>query len=657
MCDFRSRKRLHEADSFMDGSLLPLNSGMDESSSLFHHGEVGMGNSSSMMSPDLCPSSMESTEELRHLLMCATIELETAREAASAQGKLHEARVRHLEELLRKTSRERDEAREQCHQLQGRLSRSPSRNGSALVDNASNAVNAAVEADLHQKQILEELQKHLELQEHSLTSTHIQMVHQDQHMEDGSHIHHLSPPHSQIIRHDDHMDSHLEDSVHVMKHLNAQSPESHSSLHPSSQMQSPENHYTMNGLQDLHHVSSSSDLRQMELTHQQQSQLEQSTVQHQQHNHFSGINGNMIRQSTDGQLEQESERLLSHVQQQQVNEHKQQIQVERQSSLHQQVVQKSLPPISVKRHCDSPSRSTVIQQHQDSPSGLSVRRHRETPLAMSGLNHRDSPTAMSVMQHHRDSPTAMSGLQHRDSPSTRSFMQRRESPCISMSVMQHPAWQAVPGENSPYSSPGLCSPPLSNGLGLPSVNLHSGSAVASLLSPLDRFQSLGVSSPMHLASRPVHLPEPPESDLQVMLKSLPEKGKLLQAVMQAGPLLQTLLVAGPLPQWRHPPPALDTLDIPRVSMSSSPSCDMSRNMNTGLMAGNGMDQTMGMYLPAPIPTQERHLAHHLSLPRTTMSTGVTSGRASQGMVRVNSMGHLGPDMRMLNQPLKYAKIH
>lgn len=591
--------------------------------------------------------------------MCATIELETARDAASAQGKLHEARVRHLEELLRKTTRERDEAREQYHQLQGRLSRSPSRNGSGLVDNTS---NAAVEVDLQRKQILEELQKHLELQEHSMTSPQIQIMHQDQLMEDGSHVH---PPQSQVVGHDDHIDSHLEDPVQVMKHLNAQSPDSHSSLHPSSQMHSPENHYSINGLQDLTHVSSSSDLRQMELTHQQQPQLEQSNGQHQQHNHFNALRDSIIRQSTEGQLEQESERLLSHVQQQ-LNEHKQQLhlerqsslQLERQSSLQQQVVQKSLPPISVKRHCDSPSRSTVIQQHQDSPSGLSVRRHRETPLAMSALNHRDSPTTISVIQHHRDSPSAMSAMQHRDSPSTRSFMQRRESPCISMSVMQHPAWQAVPGENSPYSSPGLCSPPLSNGLGLPSVNLHSGSAVASLLSPLDRFQSLGVSSPMHLASRPVHLPEPPESDLQVMLKSLPEKGKLLQAVMQAGPLLQTLLVAGPLPQWRHPPPALDTLDIPRVSMSPSPSCDMSRNMNvTGLMAGTGMDQSMAMYLPAPIPTQERHLAHHLSLPRTTMSTGVSSGRASQGMVRVNSMGHLGPDMRMLNQPLKYAKIH
>lgn len=66
--------------------------------------------------------------------------------------------------------------------------------------------------------------------------------------------------------------------------------------------------------------------------------------------------------------------------------------------------------------------------------------------------------------------------------------------------------------------------------------------------------------------RQLHLPEPPEADPQVMLNSLPEKGKLLQAVMQAGPLLQTLLLAGPLPQWRHPPPALSTRDIPKVSL-------------------------------------------------------------------------------------------
>ncbi|XP_028796025.1 uncharacterized protein LOC114751535 [Neltuma alba] len=46
-------------------------------------------------------------------------------------------------------------------------------------------------------------------------------------------------------------------------------------------------------------------------------------------------------------------------------------------------------------------------------------------------------------------------------------------------------------------------------------------------------------------------------------KALPEKGKLLKAVIAAGPLLQTLLMAGgPLPQWQHPPPLLHSIDIP-----------------------------------------------------------------------------------------------
>ncbi|KAE8732661.1 TOX high mobility group box family member 4-A [Hibiscus syriacus] len=49
-------------------------------------------------------------------------------------------------------------------------------------------------------------------------------------------------------------------------------------------------------------------------------------------------------------------------------------------------------------------------------------------------------------------------------------------------------------------------------------------------------------------------------------KSLPEKGKLLEAVMEASPpLLQTLLFTGPLPQWRNPPP-LQNYKIPSVSI-------------------------------------------------------------------------------------------
>ncbi|CAM8982352.1 unnamed protein product [Rhodiola kirilowii] len=50
-------------------------------------------------------------------------------------------------------------------------------------------------------------------------------------------------------------------------------------------------------------------------------------------------------------------------------------------------------------------------------------------------------------------------------------------------------------------------------------------------------------------------------------RPLPEKGKLLEAVMNAGPLLQTLLLAGPLPQWRHPPPPLESFEIPPANIN------------------------------------------------------------------------------------------
>lgn len=53
-------------------------------------------------------------------------------------------------------------------------------------------------------------------------------------------------------------------------------------------------------------------------------------------------------------------------------------------------------------------------------------------------------------------------------------------------------------------------------------------------------------------------------------KPFPENGKFLQAVMEAGPLLQTLLLAGPLPQWQHPPPQLNSTDIPPPPLAASP---------------------------------------------------------------------------------------
>jgi hypothetical protein len=42
-------------------------------------------------------------------------------------------------------------------------------------------------------------------------------------------------------------------------------------------------------------------------------------------------------------------------------------------------------------------------------------------------------------------------------------------------------------------------------------------------------------------------------DMLASKRPLPQKGRLLAAVMEAGPLLQNLLVAGQLPRWRNPP--------------------------------------------------------------------------------------------------------
>ncbi|GJN36295.1 hypothetical protein PR202_gb25142 [Eleusine coracana subsp. coracana] len=42
-------------------------------------------------------------------------------------------------------------------------------------------------------------------------------------------------------------------------------------------------------------------------------------------------------------------------------------------------------------------------------------------------------------------------------------------------------------------------------------------------------------------------------DMLASKRPLPQKGRLLAAVMESGPLLQNLLVAGQLPRWRNPP--------------------------------------------------------------------------------------------------------
>ncbi|KAJ6424987.1 hypothetical protein OIU84_025707 [Salix udensis] len=87
------------------------------------------------------------------------------------------------------------------------------------------------------------------------------------------------------------------------------------------------------------------------------------------------------------------------------------------------------------------------------------------------------------------------------------------------------------------------------------------------------------SIPTGLAASAMADIDPADTVIDNFLKGkvLPQKGKLLQAVMSSGPLLQTLLLAGPLPRWRNPPPlqqfkipvSIKGLETPKLTANSS----------------------------------------------------------------------------------------
>ncbi|XP_024543539.1 uncharacterized protein LOC112350833 [Selaginella moellendorffii] len=120
----------------------------------------------------------------------------------------------------------------------------------------------------------------------------------------------------------------------------------------------------------------------------------------------------------------------------------------------------------------------------------------------------------------------------------------------------------------PHLPPSLFSPATTTILS--SSLQNNGSALASILTPLQQhsdyaragrdFDPLArkFEDPTAVA---VEDHATTEMNLNLMLRNLPERGKLLQAVMNAGPLLHTLLLAGPLPQWHHPPPGLDSFQF------------------------------------------------------------------------------------------------
>jgi hypothetical protein len=135
-----------------------------------------------------------------------------------------------------------------------------------------------------------------------------------------------------------------------------------------------------------------------------------------------------------------------------------------------------------------------------------------------------------------------------------------------------------------------------------------------------------------------------------MLNSLPEKGKLLQAVMKAKPSLQIMLLVRPLSQWQYPPQVLDTINIPQVPISSSTSCD-SRTMitNMDLMVVRHFNSHSAVHLLGPTCIQDNISC----LPSPLSSSSIAPcaiGLASQSIMHMNNiMGYVNPNKKMFHQ--------
>lgn len=157
---------------------------------------------------------------------------------------------------------------------------------------------------------------------------------------------------------------------------------------------------------------------------------------------------------------------------------------------------------------------------------------------------------------------------------------RAESPLLipakaNSSITESNSLSETHNHQSHGSSPGdsffdaVSSPDFSNINVVDSSNM--GFVSQSLVQKYNGSMSTGLAS----SGKAAFDPSSEVIDNLVNGKSLPQKGKLLQAVMEAGPLLQTLLVAGPLPRWRNPPP-LQPFKIPPVSIEG---CETAANIN------------------------------------------------------------------------------
>ncbi|KAL2633918.1 hypothetical protein R1flu_005397 [Riccia fluitans] len=661
----------------MDNTLVSLDAGLKtDSNSYRHHGQT--------------------LEELKQLLLCATVELDSARAAAQAQTQLHEARVRHLEELLKTTRRERDEAREQCKQWQWRVSQSSGHcNGSPGLSEQRSAVPQL-------ESVSSVLSSLCPLESVSSIRTRASQV------ESVSSLRPTVPPlesiasiaeptratmtqvHRKFIEQQHHELKHKSDPVSSVSSMTEPTRATLTEVH--RKLQEQQQHHQ---LQQFQH--------QIELHHQQNSHSQHDPVpppagnhpeiqskQHQQRQLQQQLD--MQRKDPDEDLQLDMDVVQDHVPDVQcsetgkLSESKNTAWDDFSSAVHLDIPVSGDPCLLLnteQMHIEGVLNSHVnsrppqvleelqqrVHQQQEGQLKMRLQLQQEPDLLLSQMQQRQcsEPTSLRV----QDDPSLHRQLnQYSDVAAPVSTLLTGANDCnLNIPVLQHPPWPGVlsapessqismvrrdhqgisdVGSMPCYMVPELSGSELSNGLStglseqlLQSSCLTGGSVVASILSPLDnRFTETGSGSIL----LPRHLPEPPEADPQVMLSSLPEKGKLLQAVMQAGPLLQSLLLAGPLPQWRHPPPTMGSEEIPRVSMNPSnvilPPVDQSMGLVT--THAGPRDQVVRLVSQNQTIPAQNGLCH--SAPSTSMtSVSASIGLSTQNMVlRVPMNNGLGP---------------
>ncbi|CAK9276678.1 unnamed protein product [Sphagnum jensenii] len=509
-------------------------------------------------------------EEMRHLLMCATLELDSARAVASAEVELHDAQVRHLQELLAAAQRERDEAREQYLGLQGCLSRSPSTNAGRGTAGSTTLGRRSRD---HQSQ----------QQQQQLPNSGLSGV--------------MSPAASTVQQEVVQQQQQQFDMEQLQKHLEI--------------LQDDEQHLEI--FQDEHLVDHLEDLADLDSMLQQipQEQTDHTNALQNRSTHEQYFHHEPCAVDDSG-----SDELLSHCIRQE-----QQMQVQLQSA-DQQVMSSSLMEQQQIQH----QQGDMSVQLQQSPWRQSL---SSGPSPAAGF----SPAAAAVL-------------------------------CSSAVVSPQLLPSCLPAPPAALFQTAAGSP-------VSSLLATGSTGLAVSMQQQQQQRSGAPASVQQLLPCKHVLPEPPEADLQVMLSSLPEKGKLMQAVMDAGPLLQTLLMASSspqLPQWRHPPPGLESLQLPITNSSCATDPNMS---TTTLQGGNkyGVHRQLQRLssFSSSYPISNNSISNNNSSSSSSMSSpsaaaaavsGFMSSNVNRHLRRVNSMGHLmSPEMALTNQPRKYTKIY